>query len=1120
MDNGVGRRFNDKEYVNGSNYATSVIGNATVQWLSEALRQQQRTSAQAPSPPIFAYIAPHAPHTAPAGQSMVAPWYKHAFARDDIRAPRTAGYGLAAPDHHWLVATQPELTVSVKVQMDVLALMRWQALLSVEDMLKEIFAVVEEFDAMDRTFFLYTSDHGFHMGQHNLAADKREPYETDIRIPFFIKGPGVAEGRELPQVTGMVDIPPTIMALAGLPVAERWDGQSFAGLVTAGGTGDGVSAAWTRQEYLVAYMACSQEPKVSPNDGGHAKDAGNNTFIGLRIINGTSNLAYYEFTDAYKDWNFEHVEFYELYNVASDPHQLHNQYYRGSFSPGAKQELHERLRTAWACQGSGCDAAALVFNETRVPIKTDDVVEDVFVASVSKPEQVPRRQLLLDTTKRVHVVDARFASITYDIGGLNRPLLPLVPRLRDLARAGLTYLRVGGAAGDCIYWNVSNNVELPLPAPSARCVNEGSRRVASRQVVDELLELCHSAGVLLVLGLNSADGRNKTHHSWQPAHTTALLHYLASHELRFVVGGFELGNEPRSEKYGFRLTGAELGRDIVTLRQMVRETFGHENEPLLVGPDQDQDQDCVVPHNTAGPCIPCFLDWCWRDTRSCIETARPALSAITFHYYPLKEGLPYNGSQLLMQPALLDKVQERVSPYAELASSGSKTLPVWLGEGASAGHGGIDNVSNAFESGFYYLDELGQLARLGVSVMCRQQLSADGYGLTTKALEPMPDFFTAILHKRLLGTTVLNSTVVMAGSRDDGMVRVYAHCGRDGSGTVALVFINLLPSSVTLQLPTELATATSRKEWHLTAAELSSRAMLLNGHVLELTSTGDLPEMPPISHSNGSDVLLFNGTSYGFAVFELHQNTESTCSRAQHLPALKTTDVLPVSKDKVGGVLRLDSGTPMACDIALTASRCTVRGRASCWTCVKQHSEALLKAGCNDSALTSWCQYGTCSEAGAFASTQYCNHTASLDARAEALVNAATLSEKLSMLPAVNNGIPRLGLPAFMYTECLHGLKIDCDKDGEACPSIFPAPIALAATLNDSLWRSVGGTIGTENRALYNSGGVSQVAFPYCWAPNINIARCVNTSCAARLCKLGRLATDCSVDTEMAGGEE
>lgn len=42
----------------------------------------------------------------------------------------------------------------------MLALMRWQALLSVEDMLREVFAVVDEYDAMQRTFFLFTSDHG------------------------------------------------------------------------------------------------------------------------------------------------------------------------------------------------------------------------------------------------------------------------------------------------------------------------------------------------------------------------------------------------------------------------------------------------------------------------------------------------------------------------------------------------------------------------------------------------------------------------------------------------------------------------------------------------------------------------------------------------------------------------------------------------------------------------------------------------------------------------------------------------------------------------------------------------------------------------------------------------
>ena len=230
-------------------------------------------------------------------------------------------------------------------------------------------------------------------------------------------------------------------------------------------------------------------------------------------------------------------------------------------------------------------------------------------------------------------VDPRFVSVTLDSGGLNRPLLQLAPRLADL---GPSYFRVGGAAGDCIYWNVSNDVALPLPPPSARCKNEGSRRVASAAVVDDLLTLCSRADKLLVLGLNSADGRDRTHHAWATAHTRALLRYLAAHPLRSVVGGFELGNEPRSEKYGFRLTGAQLGRDIVTLRGMVREIFGAAGGrlPMLLGPDQDQDQDCLVPH-VAGECVPCLLDWCWRDTEQAITTAMHAgaLDVVTFHYY-------------------------------------------------------------------------------------------------------------------------------------------------------------------------------------------------------------------------------------------------------------------------------------------------------------------------------------------------------------------------------------------------------------------------------------------------------------------------------------------------------
>ena len=113
-------------------------------------------------------------------------------------------------------------------------------------------------------------------------------------------------------------------------------------------------------------------------------------------------------------------------------------------------------------------------------------------------------------TQPLGAVDPRFVSVTLDSGGLNRPLLQLAPRLADL---GPSYFRVGGAAGDCIYWNVSNDVALPLRPPSARCKNEGSRRVASAEVVDDLLTLCSRADKLLILGLNSADGRDRTHHA-------------------------------------------------------------------------------------------------------------------------------------------------------------------------------------------------------------------------------------------------------------------------------------------------------------------------------------------------------------------------------------------------------------------------------------------------------------------------------------------------------------------------------------------------------------------------------------------------------------------------------
>ena len=59
---------------------------------------------------------------------------------------------------------------------------------------------------------------GYHLGQLRLPMEKMWPYETDVRIPFFVRGPGIAAGQKLGLLGLNLDIAPTLLALAGIEV--------------------------------------------------------------------------------------------------------------------------------------------------------------------------------------------------------------------------------------------------------------------------------------------------------------------------------------------------------------------------------------------------------------------------------------------------------------------------------------------------------------------------------------------------------------------------------------------------------------------------------------------------------------------------------------------------------------------------------------------------------------------------------------------------------------------------------------------------------------------------------------------------------------------------------------
>ena len=251
-DNGVGVWYNDTSYSKGSNYAPAVIGNVTLDFVGKALDE---------GAPVFAYVAPHSPHT----PATPAPWYADRF--PNITAPRTSSWNVSAPDHHWTVASQPYLDSDDVEWLDGIARNRLLTLLSVDDITIALHDLLKRKGALDDTYFLFTSDHGFHMGQFCLGACKRQPYDTDLRIPLLARGPGIAPGQRIQALSGIPDLAPTILDLLGVKSGRvEVDGRSLAPFLLGKGR-DAASQAAFRSEYLIEYTATQENVKYQQQVG-------------------------------------------------------------------------------------------------------------------------------------------------------------------------------------------------------------------------------------------------------------------------------------------------------------------------------------------------------------------------------------------------------------------------------------------------------------------------------------------------------------------------------------------------------------------------------------------------------------------------------------------------------------------------------------------------------------------------------------------------------------------------------------------------------------------------------------------------------------------------------------
>ena len=105
---------------------------------------------------------------------------------------------------------------------------------SQDDNIGRLFDFLEKKGLADNTIIVYTTDHGFFMGDHGWF-DKRFMYEQAIRVPMMIRTPWQRErGVVREQWTANIDNAPTALELAGLPVPAGMQGKSLVSLLESG----------------------------------------------------------------------------------------------------------------------------------------------------------------------------------------------------------------------------------------------------------------------------------------------------------------------------------------------------------------------------------------------------------------------------------------------------------------------------------------------------------------------------------------------------------------------------------------------------------------------------------------------------------------------------------------------------------------------------------------------------------------------------------------------------------------------------------------------------------------------------------------------------------------------
>lgn len=120
----------------------------------------------------------------------------------------------------------------------------WGMVKRLDEAYGRLLDALQSMDLLDETIVLVTSDHGCHFRTRNKEY-KRSCHDASIRVPTVLSGPGFQGGGAISQPVSLIDLPPTLLDAAGIPVPDTMQGRSILPLLHGGKDVD-----WPREMFV------------------------------------------------------------------------------------------------------------------------------------------------------------------------------------------------------------------------------------------------------------------------------------------------------------------------------------------------------------------------------------------------------------------------------------------------------------------------------------------------------------------------------------------------------------------------------------------------------------------------------------------------------------------------------------------------------------------------------------------------------------------------------------------------------------------------------------------------------------------------------------------------------